>query len=71
MDHETPVVTEPSAGHHHHDAGALASGDPFTLMPPIWPLLFGEPHAAPSVVHLTTNAPPLAFPAASLSRRQS
>ncbi len=47
---------------HHVDAAALADGDPFTLMPALWPLLYGVPDAeGGALVHLSTDAPPLRF----------
>lgn len=61
MTHETFVAADQNPGCHHQDADTLATGDPFTLRPRVWPMMFGDPEAGPNDVHLTTDAPPLVF----------
>ncbi|MEK6311292.1 MAG: hypothetical protein V4737_12380 [Curtobacterium sp.] len=61
MTHDMSVAAEHTPGRHHRDAHTLATGDPFELMPQVWPMMFGDPSAGPADVHLTTDAPPLIF----------
>lgn len=62
MTSELPSTDREQTARHHVDAAALADGDPFALMPTLWPLLFGVPDRdSTAPVHLSTDAPPLRF----------